>query len=600
MEYQLIAPNIPLNAEISAVERVLTNRGIDIHEIQHYLNTTDNDILNPSLIANIHEGAKMLIKHIAANNKVFVQVDSDCDGYTSAATLINYLNMLFPSFTQNNIIYRIHKGKEHGIISDTVPADVKLVIAPDSSSNDYEEHKNLKNKGIDVLVIDHHEADKVSADACIINNQLCDYPTKSLSGVGMVYKFCSYIDTLLNVDHAENFVDLVALGMIADMMDMRDFETKHIISLGLQNIRNPFFRAMVDKQAFSLKGENTPMGIAFYVAPYVNATIRMGTHPEKITLFESMLDFRGYERIPSTKRGGRGQMEMRVEQAVRNCTNIKNRQTKARDAALETIENIIAEKNLLDNKILVIQLDESMAVEKTLTGLIANQLMAKYQRPVLLLNKTYYDMTLYDIATGNKVLDVGSAVSWEGSGRGYDKSKFDNLREFLNDSNLVLYAEGHANALGVGIADIHFNEFIDYSNKALESFDFTPCYKVDFIFNANNFNGKDILDIAELKSIWGQGIDEPYIAIENIKISKNNITLMGLEKGKPTLRITLPNKTTLIKFKSSQEEYDSLCASECVTINVVGKCEANVYGGTTTPQVFIEDYEITQQLSYYF
>ena len=585
MEYQLIAPSIPLNAEISAVERVLTNRGIDIHEIQHYLNTTDNDILNPSLIANIHEGAKMLIKHIAANNKIFIQIDSDCDGYTSAAALINYFNMLFPSFTQNNIIYRIHKGKEHGLIPSTIPADVKLVIAPDSSSNDYEQHKELHNKGIDILVIDHHEADQISQYACIINNQLCDYPTKSLSGVGMVYKFCSYIDTLLNVDYAENFVDLVALGLIADMMDMRDFETKHITSLGLQNIRNPFFKAMVDKQAFSLKGENTPMGIAFFIAPYVNATIRMGTHPEKITLFESMLDFRGYERIPSTKRGGRGQMEMRVEQAVRNCTNIKNRQTKARDAALETIENIIAENNLLDNKILVVQLDESMAVEKTLTGLIANQLMAKYQRPVLLLNKVVSD---------------DGVISWEGSGRGYDKSKFDNLREFLNYSNLVMYAEGHANALGVGIYHVQFDEFINYSNKELESFDFTPCYKVDFIFNANNFNGNDILDIAELKSIWGQGIDEPYIALENVKISKNNITLMGLEKGQPTLRITLPNKTSLIKFKSSQEEYDSLCASECVTINVVGKCEANEYGGTVTPQIIVEDYEITQQLSYYF
>ena len=270
---------------------------------------------------------------------------------------------------------------------------------------------------------------------------------------------------------------------------------------------------------------------------------------------------------------------------MRNCTNVKNRQTKARDSALETIENIIAENNLLNNKILVVQLDESMAVEKTLTGLIANQLMAKYQRPVLLLNKVVSD---------------DGVISWEGSGRGYDKSKFDNLREFLNYSNLVMYAEGHANALGVGIYHVQFDEFIDYSNKELESFDFTPCYKVDFIFNANNFNGKDILDIAELKSIWGQGIDEPYVAIEDIKISKNNIALMGLEKGKPTLRITLPNKTTLIKFKSSQEEYDNLCASECVTINVVGKCEANVYGGTTTPQIFIEDYEITQQLSYYF
>ena len=585
MEYQLITPSIPLNAEISAVERVLSNRGIPLNEIKHYLNTTDADILPPSKIANMKEGAMMLVRHISNNDKVFIQVDSDCDGYTSAAALINYLNCLFPSLTQNNIIYRIHKGKEHGLIVDTIPADVKLVIAPDSSSNDYEQHKELRNKGIDVLVIDHHEADQISENACIINNQLCDYPTKSLSGVGMVYKFCQYIDELLNVDFAENFVDLAALGMIADMMDMRDFETKHITTLGLANVRNPFFRAMVDKQAFSLKGENTPIGIAFFIAPYINATIRMGTHQEKITLFESMLDFRGYERIPSTKRGGRGQMETRVEQAVRNCTNIKNRQTKARDSALETIEGIIKDCNLLDNKILVIQLDQSMAIEKTLTGLIANQLMAKYQRPVLLLNKVVSD---------------DGVISWEGSGRGYDKSKFDNLREFLNQSNLVMYAEGHANALGVGIYDIVFDSFIDYSNEALAAFDFTPCYKVDFIFNANNFNGKDILDIAELKPIWGQNIDECKVALEDVKVSKNNITLMGLEKGKPTLRIVLPNKTSLIKFKSSQEEYDRLTASECVTINVVGTCEANYYNGSVTPQILVEDYEIKEELSWYF
>ena len=132
MEYQLMTPSIPLNIEVTAVERVLTNRGIPLNEINHYLNTTDGDILSPSLITNMKEGAAMLVRHIYQNDKVFIQVDSDCDGYTSAAALINYLNCLFPSFTQNNIIYRIHKGKEHGLIPDTIPTDVKLVIAPDS------------------------------------------------------------------------------------------------------------------------------------------------------------------------------------------------------------------------------------------------------------------------------------------------------------------------------------------------------------------------------------------------------------------------------------------------------------------------------------
>jgi single-stranded-DNA-specific exonuclease len=131
MEYQLIASSIP--QELSAVERVLTNRGIPLNQIEHYLHTTDDDILDPTLISNITDGARMLIKHIAQKDKVLIQVDSDCDGFTSSAVLINYLNCLFPAFVQNNILYRIHTGKQHGLIPKTVEDNIKLVILPDAS-----------------------------------------------------------------------------------------------------------------------------------------------------------------------------------------------------------------------------------------------------------------------------------------------------------------------------------------------------------------------------------------------------------------------------------------------------------------------------------
>ena len=132
MEYQLLASRIPPR-ELNAVEQVLFNRGIDPENVEHYLNTTDEDILNPQMIMNIEEGAKVLVKHIAQSDKVLIQIDSDCDGYTSAAVLINYLNRLFPGFVQTNVCYRIHTGKQHGILLETIPEDVKLVITPDSS-----------------------------------------------------------------------------------------------------------------------------------------------------------------------------------------------------------------------------------------------------------------------------------------------------------------------------------------------------------------------------------------------------------------------------------------------------------------------------------
>ena len=581
MEYRLRAPEFPI---YTPVEQVLVNRGIPYDQINHYLNTTDNDILDPRLIPNLDEGAKMLIKHISQNDKVLIQVDSDCDGYTSAALLMNYLYCLFPSFVNNNISYRVHMGKQHGIIPDTIPEDVKLVIAPDSSSNDYEAHEYLNLSGVDVLVIDHHEADHISEYACIINNQLCDYPTKSLSGVAMVWKFCCYIDMLLKTDHAQKFLDLVALGLVADMMDVRDFETRRLIDKGLQQIRNPYFRGAIDKDQFHFTNEITPIGVAFYIAPLINATTRVGTQEEKLMLFESMLDFRGYELVPSTKRGCKGQAETRVEQACRNCTNIKSRQTKIRDNSLEKIEQIIVNQNLLSNKILIVQLDD-LITDRNLTGLIANQLMSEYQRPVLILNK---------------IENEDGTIAWEGSGRGYDKSRLKDFRGFLENNKYVMYAEGHANAFGIGIRDEDINAFITSTNSALDGFDFTPIYNVDFIYKSDELTPDEVIDIAGMKSLWGQGVEEAEIAVEGIKVHKDNIRILSPDKN-PTLKIMLPNGINFMKFRSSEEEYNKLYSElGYVTINIVGECERNIWNNKISPQVMIKDYEIVDRANYYF
>lgn len=586
MEYKLINPR---QEGTSAIEQVLYNRGIQ--NIEHYLNTNDTDILDPSTIANIEEGAKMLVSHIAQNSRVMVQIDSDCDGLTSAAFLLNYLNKLFPAFVQNNISYRPHSGKQHGLILDTIPDNVSLVIAPDSSSEDYEVHQQLKEKGIDVLVIDHHEADHVSDYACVINNQLCDYPTKSLSGVGMVYKFCSYLDSLLNVDYANDFLDLVALGLVADMVSLRDLETKHLVSLGLSQIRNPYFKGMTIKNEYSLGGEITPFGVAFYIAPYVNAVTRSGTMEEKLILFEAMLDYKAYEQIPSTKRGSKGQFESRVEQACRNCANIKNRQTKTRDASLEIIEQIIESENLLENKILSIRLNG--AQKTNLSGLIANQLMSIYQRPVLILSPTEHEV----LDENGKVVDV--ELWWEGSGRGPNVPGLEDCKAFYEASGLVEYGQGHANAFGVGIKDSQYENFINYCNEALKDFDFTPSYKVDFIYDAKRLDEYkfDFYNLIEYKNLWGQEVEQPYIVIENLNLTKDNIQFM---KG-TTLKI-IPSgcpEIDLIKFKVSEQEYENLYSEAgCVTITVLGVCERNTWNNK--PQLIIKDYIITNRCEYYF
>jgi len=128
-----------------------------------------------------------------------------------------------------------------------LPNDAKFIIVPDASSNEIALHKELSEHGIDILVIDHHEAEQVSPYACVINNQLDNYPNKTLSGVGMVYKFCCYIDGLLQIQKAENFIDLVAVGLTGDMMDVRQLETRELIRRGFNHITNPFIKGIIDK-----------------------------------------------------------------------------------------------------------------------------------------------------------------------------------------------------------------------------------------------------------------------------------------------------------------------------------------------------------------
>lgn len=129
-----------------------------------------------------------------------------------------------------------------------------------------------------------------------------------------------------------------------------------------------------------------------------------------------------------------------------------------------------------------------------------------------------------------------------------------------------------------------------------------PMYYVDYIYEGNQVEAQHILDIANYEEFWGKDIDEPMIAIKNLKVSRDMITLMSPDK-KPTLKITLPNKVSLIKFGSSQEEYDKLCPDNdytVVEVNIVGTCNKNEWNGWITPQVFIEDYELSDKPNKYY
>lgn len=643
MNIQLI--NEP-NKNFTALKQILYNRGIKTEEdMRKYIYSTDNDINKPELfgIDKLEQGVKAFAYALINGQKILIIVDADCDGFTSSACVINFSYHYFPSATSNNLHWFLHDGKQHGLKDCIdIAMEYDLIICPDSASNDIEEHKRLKEAGKIVLVLDHHDIEgDLSQDAIIINNQASNYPNKFLSGVGVTWQFCRYMEQYFTgeKDYTNKLLDLVALGNTADMMSLKEIETKHLINKGFEpdNVVNPFIYGMWCKNSYKLGDKITSWGAAFYIAPLVNAIVRSGTQEEKELVFKSMLTMCANEQIPSTKRGHKpGEMETILAAALRICTNVKNHQTKAEKAGLELLEKRIENENMLNHKVLLFLMEPGQ-IHPNIAGLVANRIMGKYQRPVCVLTKQVKTERkdvlvegmispngdyVYEHVAGEPTppgfycgkplvnfhkpgfvwgpgIEEEEVVYYSGSARGCDITGITEFKSICYETGVIEWAVGHEGAFGLCIKEENIEKFLEKTDEILAQYPDEACYHVDYLWEGDHVDGQVIEDIAGYGFLWGKDMPESKVGIKNLKITKDSITLKSADKN-PTICITLP-ECEIIKFGSSKEEYESLRQEDgFTTINLVGTCGKNEWNGTVTPQIMLEDYEIVNSSKYYF
>ena len=583
MKINLINPNF----EHDYAHMLLMSRGVE--DVDAFLNPTREHLQPPTNLKGMAAGAAMYLR-VVMNDKppysrVLFVVDSDNDGYTSAAIIYQYTKRLN---CHCKVDYWLHEGKQHGLqdhIDKLMEQDYKydLIILPDSSSNDANYHDMLDEINTPCLILDHHLTDvKLSYNAVVINNQLSpNYTNKELTGAGVVYQFCRYLDSLTSQKWADDYIDLAAWGIIGDMGSVLEMENRYIITEGLRSVKNEFFKALLEKQAYSITGKMgatwddileklTPTSVAFYIVPLVNGMIRVGTMAEKERLFLAFID--GNQMIESGKRGAKGTMERVAVEAARECANAKARQDKTKLAAVEKLEQKIFKYDLLENRVLFVRLDETDKFPSELNGLIAMQLAAKYKKPTIVarLNEQGFD---------------------RGSARGVDKSELKDFKSFLMGSGYFEYAQGHANAFGVSIDDDKLRDFHNYANRELADYDFGEnAYDVNFLRSANsNDLSKLVLDIGALSHIWGQGNKEPLIYIDPVEFNPRNIFVMG--KNKDTVKITI-NGIDYIKFRATELIEKLQSAPSTCRIEMVCKANINEWMGQCKPQMIIEDCEI--------
>lgn len=545
------------------LEQVLENRGVENPNEYLKLIKEDNVQHNPLLLDNIEIARDRLINAVENKEYIHIIVDSDPDGYCSSAILYSYIKN---NMNYTNIGYSLHTGKQHGITNDIkIPEETKLLLIPDASSNDYSEHKKLKLKGIDIIVLDHHEAEKVSEDAIVVNNQLCNYPNKCLSGAGIVYKFLKVLDDELWIDGADKYLDLVALALISDSMDIKDVETRYYIDLGLTNIRNNCFKAFIDKRFYDIKNHVNPINVAFYITPLINALIRVGKQDEKELLFKAFID--EYMVFKYKKRGQDELVDENIyDRVARLSTNARSRQSNQLEKILDNIHEDINIKKKYKNNLIVVN---GEGIDKSLTGLVAIKIASKYQKPTIVIRK--------DEKT-NK---------YAGSGRNPDYSSIEDLREYINNTKLA-NAEGHAGAFGImDLESQNVNKLIDYFNSDSEVKD--SLYWVDFIIPWDDLSDELMYELVQLKDYWGQGIKEPVIAITDIKLINEEIGVTG--KNLDTLKISTDG-IEFIKFRCNPDDELINNTNDEVVIDVVGRCGINEWDGKIDLQVVIDNYKI--------
>ena len=562
------------NSSKNPINFVLQNRGVPQDKVSQYIFPSDKMEPDWKKLDNIEEGLELLKKHIDDESDILVTVDMDMDGFSSFAIITQFIKK---QLKHDNIRYYTPPTKAHGINIEALEEVglPDLLIVPDAGSSDFEEHEYLNKKGVEVLVIDHHVVDenKYSEDALVINNQLSeDFEWKALTGSAMTYLFVKAFTQNYGKEYSlpkkiyEYYLDLCAVGLVADRASFLDSGSFYYVQQGLSNVKNELFKfIMEDDSNLSVDGELTPKNVGFNLAPYFNAMTREGK-PEETKYVTDALIGEEYEVYNK-----RLKKECTVqEEALRKMKSTRSRQSKKVKTAMETLLERIEEKGSDENKIVLVNAT-GIIEDASYNGLVATEIAKEYRKPVLVMSVFKEEGVL------------------RGSGRNINDSPIEDLRKLLEDTEMFNYVSGHAGAFGFEMPLENAHSIIEVINSALYDVEYeNKRHVVDFSYTSKP-DADDIIEIANHQHIWGNDLEAPLIHVHSIYMDKDDIEFIG-KKGN-TWKMSF-NAASGIMFNLSEEQKMRLVGHETdmIELEIVGQCDLNTFKGQEYPQVIIKDF----------
>jgi len=274
------------------VEEIYKQRGVD--DYQRLFDLDESDLNDPYLLHDMEKAVNRILKAIQNNEKILIYGDYDVDGITATYVLFKTITGL-GGIVEYDIPSRFIDGyglspqKAFDIIND----EYDLVITVDNGIKSVEEAKILKDNHIDCIITDHHEIEGELPDAfAIVHTKLSDYPFKPLAGVGVAFK----ISQALIGDEALDFIDIVSLGTIADMMPLMD-ENRAIVNLGLRQMKHSSNVGLAKLVDFLDITKPSVSDVQYKIAPRINSCGRMKSAMIAVELLDSKTDHEAVKHI---------------------------------------------------------------------------------------------------------------------------------------------------------------------------------------------------------------------------------------------------------------------------------------------------------------
>lgn len=459
---------------------LILSRGLSTREqVRDYLSM--GELLDPFLIKNMKELCDRVKLAKQMGDKVLIFGDYDVDGISATAIMLKTLKKIgidADFYLPNRYV------DGYGLTCECLDKIEKqfapdLIITVDCGISCFKEVEYAKEKGIEVVVTDHHEIPDVLPDTLVLNAKIegQEYPFRELCGTGLAYKIS---EALLGQKKAEEFLPIAAIATIADIVSLTG-ENRNIVKRGLASFdKLPYgLKALFKENKVSLSNPSAT-AIAMKIAPKINSSGRMGDAADSLALYMS--------EDPVVVR--------------RYLDKIKKHNTKRRDLSskvMEDCEKAIKKMDLSKTRVICLA---SKKWDQGILGIACARLVEMYHRPVFLFSQV--DDVLH------------------GSGRSIDDI---NIHELLSSLKDILETfGGHTMAAGVTLKRSHYEEFSNRVNsfvfEKINDKVFMPIKYYDLDLKSEEITDRFLSELSLLEPV-GCGNARPKfrISAENVEIN---------------------------------------------------------------------------------